>query len=74
MKELSQHGLGEQDLLADPNLLVSNNGVTYDVTSAQAVPLTSKGMCIPKEVIRRKLDIVLYAISKQIKNIIVKQA
>lgn len=73
-QELSKYGFSLNDLLDDPNLLVSNNGVTYDVTSSQAIPLSSNGICVPKEVMRRKIDLVLYTISKQIKNLIVKYA
>ena len=33
MAGLKGHGLSVDDLLADPNLLVGNNGVTYDISS-----------------------------------------
>lgn len=63
-QELGKYGFGLNDLLGDPNMLISNNGATYDTTTAQAIPLSSSGICIPKEVMRRKIDLVLYSICK----------
>jgi hypothetical protein len=51
--------------LGNPNKIWTN-GSAYDISSLSTH--------VPKDVIRRKLDVLLYSISQQIKNTIIKQS
>lgn len=63
------------ELLTSPNQIFANNGIVYDITKSTKINgyQSSLGVHIPKDVIRRKLDILLYTTSQQIKNLIFKQ-
>jgi len=63
-----------QSIIENPNQLIGNNGVIYDITKSNKIHgyQTSLGLHVPKEVIRRKLDTLLYSTCQQIKNLIFK--
>lgn len=68
-----------EKMIASPNELWSNLGIAYDITRSNKVngifgsQQGSLGVHIPKDVLRRKLDILLYSTSQSIKNLIFKQ-
>ena len=60
---------------SNPNHLWSSCGIAYDITkSNKANNKSSVGVHIPKDVLRKKLDILLYSTSQNIKNLIFKQS
>ena len=61
--------------LGNPNYIWSSSGIAYDITkSNKANNKSSVGVHIPKDVLRKKLDILLYSTSQNIKNLIFKQS
>jgi hypothetical protein len=60
---------------SSPSLLVGNNGVVYDISNTNKINgfQSTYGVHVPKEVIRRRLDMLLYSTSQNIKNIIFRQ-
>jgi hypothetical protein len=61
--------------ISNPNHLWSSIGIAYDISrSNKANNNSSLGVHIPKDVLRRKLDILLYSTSQNIKNLIFKQS
>jgi hypothetical protein len=64
-----------RDLFDNPNQILGSNGILYDLTKSNKINghSSSLGVHVPKEILRKKMDVLLYSTSQNIKNLIFKQ-